>query len=278
MRVQKRQETVKMLTTVNTMQESVRNSKGRQQIEVLARLRDITKLETIDEMVEEYQKLEDKHVRAMKYFNLINEEVRSTLLGCCGGDSCMVSLTVCCAPSLCLSPFLPQYVMLRNEKHRLQDRVQLQKQRSAASDRKQSRKEVDDLQRRIDASLRNQKALQTMLAKQYNTLEMAKSTVFRSFLVVGCDDEALKAKLDMEGITDDNIMNVLGIIEQKVNWYTNKVGSPRRGIKEKKFDNVVTIVPPNTTDQADSSDDDTRPMSHNQLLQELKRKQVKEMT
>ena len=100
---------------------------------------------------------------------------------------------------------------------------------------------------------------------------MAKAIVFRCFLVVGCEDNHLRDKIGMEGITDGNMLQILGIIEQRVLQFVKNMGSkkqPVRKLRKKTYGNQIHIVPPNTVD----SSDDEKPVSHEQALQELRTK------
>ena len=106
-----------------------------------------------------------------------------------------------------------------------------------------------------------------MLAKQYKVLEMAKSVVFRCFLVVGCDNQHMQEKLEMEGIRDDNLLQILGIMETRVQQYIHNIGShkARRPLVAKNHGQAIRIVPPNTKDHdsaSDDSDDDALPPPH----------------
>ena len=112
---------------------------------------------------------------------------------------------------------------------------------------------------------------QALLAKQYNILEMTKSVVFRCFLVVGCDDVALRARLEAAGVTDENVLQILGIVEHRVQQYIFKQGTNAGTLRiaEKNHDHTIRIVPPNTND-SESEDDSLQPVSHAQVLEELR--------
>ena len=56
------------------------NTRVETQAEAMKKLREITGLNTVDEMVEEYAHLEDKHVRAMRFFRLAHDEVSDILV------------------------------------------------------------------------------------------------------------------------------------------------------------------------------------------------------
>ena len=92
----------------------------------------------------------------------------------------------------------------------------------------------------------------------------------------------MQEKLEMEGIRDDNLLQILGIMETRVQQYIHNIGShkARRPLVAKNHGQAIRIVPPNTKDHdsaSDDSDDDAlEPVSHRQLLQELQGQTVRQ--
>jgi hypothetical protein len=51
-------------------------ARAQQESDTLAKLRELTGLQTVDEIADEYTRQGDDHVRAIKYYNLVHEEAR----------------------------------------------------------------------------------------------------------------------------------------------------------------------------------------------------------
>ncbi len=125
--------------------------------------------------------------------------------------------------------------------------------------------------RRHARALARRSTDQGLLAKQYNVLEIAKAVVLRCLLLVGCSDPILSEQVEGQGIKDDNLLHVLGIIEHRVHQYVvaKKGTAAAVRLQEKKHDKVICIVPPNAHDDGDSDDSVLKPVSHEQVLEEL---------
>ena len=171
-----------MLSKVNKLREACTDTRVKSQAEAEKILKEISGLDNFDDVAEEFVRLGDEHVRAMKYYNLVHEEVRcNTMLPFmpglgdapreAGEKACRVvspTLVSCCrGVGDCL-----QYMMLLDEKGRLQDRVELLQ--NTADKAAKEKAAVKKLKADIEETKKKDKAQQVGSADFFHALRFSR--------------------------------------------------------------------------------------------------------
>jgi len=120
------------------------------------------------------------------------------------------------------------------------------------------------LERQIEVS--NEKAVlyKEKLDSALKVIDSMKNGIISIFQKVGCNDEALGQQLASTGVTDMNLTQFLGIIEQRINeivqmnnTFTDKDGTGQRKADTPKMDGALNKpMPPNMADMDEEGDDD----------------------
>ena len=150
--------------------------------EAFANIQASTGISDIDELVETFIEAEDKN---FSLFNYVNE--------------------------------------LNNEVEKLEDsikgtREQIEMFRGQGQDTDNHRKRIlQDLEAKLARTEQKAEQCEARAAKTMSTVNELKKGIEDTFLRIGCNSEAVSAALGNEGVTESNMMQYLGIIEQRTN-------------------------------------------------------------
>ncbi|XP_031560443.1 coiled-coil domain-containing protein 63-like [Actinia tenebrosa] len=221
------------------------------------KIKDSTEIEDIDLLVNKFIEVEDRNFALFNYVNELNNEIE------------MVQEQI-------------------NEVN-----ADIEKFKSEGVEMETQRKNImKGLEDQLNSTADKQEQFEGQHKQTKKILEQLKSGIDSLFNKINCDKSAIENLLgSKEGITDNNMMQFLGIIEQRTNELLQVYGFHVTKEAEKEEPSVpvgllgqgpqpgsmsVNIVPPSTGDDYDSedssgSDEEQRPLTQ----QELKNKIMK---
>lgn len=154
------------------------------------------------------------------------------------------------------------------------------------------KKLVKELELKIEKTNQNTKAVEERLESTSNTLLALRAGIKSTYENLGCDTEMNKELLGDGGVTEQNMLSYLGIVEQRANEVlvayaaataaeegpeaAKKLMGTTGPLSPGRFGPSVTIVPPSTAaderDGSESEDEiDDRPLTREELQQKTMR-------
>lgn len=201
--------------------------------EAFTKIKETTHIDDIDQLVEKFQAEEQKNFSLFHYINELNNEIEAS----------------------------------EEMKNEILSEVEVIKSQGKRADN-QRKKALAQLENTLSQA---EKEASTHELKYTNTtkiLAQMKTGVMRLFDRIGCDKSSLNDMLGNTGISENNIMQYLGIIEQRTNEIlqmynavTTKEGSTEEptsllGKGPLPANSQVVVVAPSTQDFDSGSDDD----------------------
>ena len=150
--------------------------------EAFAKIQASTGISDIDELVATFIEAEDKNFSLFNYVNELNNEVEKL--------EEQISLT----------------------------RREIEKYRGAGQDSDNRRKKIlQDLEDKLAKTEAKAEQYEARAARTMSTVNELKHGIEDTFNRIGCNTEAVSAALGNQGVTESNMMQYLGIIEQRTN-------------------------------------------------------------
>lgn len=150
--------------------------------EAFAKIQASTGISDIDELVAAFIEAEDKNFSLFNYVNELNNEVEKL--------EEQISLT----------------------------RQEIEKFRGAGQNSDNQRKRIlQDLEAKLAKTEQKAEQCEQRASRTMNTVNELKKGIEDTFNRIGCNSEAVSAALGNEGVTESNMMQYLGIIEQRTN-------------------------------------------------------------
>lgn len=214
--------------------------------EAFAKIKEQTGLDDIDQVVEKFQAEEKKNFSLFHYINELNNEIEA----------------------------------LDEKKNEFQSQIEVIKSQGKRIDN-QRKRALAHLEETLNNSEKEASALELKYTNTTKILSQMKTGVVRLFDRIGCDKTSLNDMLGNTGISENNIIQYLGIIEQRANEILQMYNAV--SIKESNGDEPasllgkgplpantqVTVVAPSTQDfdsGSDEEDDDlVMPMTREEL-------------
>eukprot|EP01135_Chromosphaera_perkinsii_P002361 Nk52_evm15s222 gene=Nk52_evmTU15s222 len=222
--------------------------------EAFAKIKEATGIDDIDKLVEKFIEVEDQNFSLFNYVNELNNEI----------EKLQEQIS---EVKLDIEKFRGQGVNMDNQ-------------------RKKILKELEDKLTVTEQSAESYEAKHTQAAKIINQL---KSGIQSIFTRIGCDKSQITDMLGSAGVTESNMMQYLGIIEQRTNEILQTYNAASQKDPEREIAPIgllgqgpqphvgtVTIVPPSTGDDYDSEEDDfsedeQRPLTRGELKARVSR-------
>ena len=156
----------------------------------------------------------------------------------------------------------------------------------------QRKKLVRELERRIERAQLNTKQVEERLESTGATLNALRAGIKSAYDALGCDTESNRELFGDRGVTDQNMLSYLGIVEQRANEViatyaaaaaadegpdaAKRLMGTAGPFSSRRFGLSVTIVPPSTAaDAGDGSESeeeiDDRPLTRDELLAKAQR-------
>jgi len=225
--------------------------------EAFAKIQEATGISDIDELVERFVRAEDENFRLFKYVDELNQEIARMEEQVSGIET---EIEVC---------------------KRLQGGSQEDKQ-----DRKQVLREMES---KLHETESNALALEVKYQGALSTVSALKNGVAAIFTKLGCDTTSARELLGGEGVTEENIMQHLGLVEQRTNEILQMYAASQvaliggevhpgmalavlgQGPHIPLGSGQVYVEPPSTADEVIESDEDDddeldyRPMTRSEL-------------
>ena len=150
--------------------------------EAFARIQEATGITDMDELVATFIEVEDQNFSLFNYVNELNNEVEK----------------------------------LEAQMATVRDQIQQHTGETKSSD-SERRQELQELESQVLATERRTLSYETKARRANNTLSVLKEGIEDIFQAIGCTDEGLQAILGGGGVTETNMMQYLGVIEQRTN-------------------------------------------------------------
>jgi len=150
--------------------------------EAFARITTATGITDIDELVATFIEAEDHNFSLFNYVNELNKEVEK---------------------------LEEQIAHLRSE-------IEHHRGQTVSTDN-QRRKELQELEQQLAATEKRTKSYETKARRAANTVAVLKEGIFDIFQAIGCNQEGVQEIMGGGGVTESNVMQYLGVIEQRTN-------------------------------------------------------------
>jgi len=150
--------------------------------EAFARIQQATGITDIDELVATFIEAEDQNFSLFNYVNELNNEVEKLEV-------------------------LIAHLRAEIERHRGQ----------AVSTDSQRRRELQELEEQLIATEKRTIIYESKARRAANTIAVLKQGIHEIFESIGCNQEGVQAMMGGGGVTEGNVMQYLGVIEQRTN-------------------------------------------------------------
>mmetsp|Transcript_2618 Transcript_2618/g.5837 ORF Transcript_2618/g.5837 Transcript_2618/m.5837 type:complete len:553 (+) Transcript_2618:152-1810(+) len=233
--------------------------------EAFAKIQESTGISDIDELVTTFIEAEDKNFSLFNYVNELNNEVEK----------------------------------LEEQIAEIKGEIEKYKGQGGQNDR-QRKKLLKDLEDRLASTEARAEQYEAKALKAAKTVSQLEHGIQSIFNKIGCDKSALSDMLGTTGVTESNMMQYLGIIEQRTNellqlYHTHAkergdaaepVAVIGQGPAAPAGSTIINIDPPVIGDEDDSEDesdeDEERPLSRDELkaktLRGLTKREGQQMT
>ena len=229
--------------------------------EAFAKIQDATGIFNIDELVAAFTNAEDTNFTLFNYVNELNKDIER---------------------------LEEQLAELKEERQRAAG--------AGVSEDGRRARAVAALEEKLAAAQAACAAHEAKYAAGVAALEALKEVIVRTFTAIGCDTPATRELLGDEGVTEANVMQYLGVVEQRANeilqFYANRKTASRGSMVSGALDgprasngvaasvvppvpppslSSLNIEPPSTTDAFDEDDvaadgaDDEQPLTREEL-------------
>jgi len=220
--------------------------------EAFAKIQAATGITDIDELVTTFINAEDENFRLFNYVNELNQEIEK---------------------------LEDQITDIKNE-------IEKYKGQGVNTDN-QRKKILKDLEERLQKTEAKAEMYESKYAAAMKTVNALKEGIWKIYNKIGCNTPANREMLGEEGVTEQNMMQYLGIIEQRTNeilqMYAASQAAARgedvnsagyasilgQGPQTPAGSTVMAIEPPSTTEEPDleesDEEDDDRPLNRDEL-------------
>jgi len=239
--------------------------------EAFAKIQESTGISDIDELVTTFIEAEDKNFSLFNYVNELNNEVEKL------------------------------------EEQIEHTRSEIEKHRGQGQSTDGQRKRIlQDLEEKLQRTEAKAEQFEARASRAMHTVNLLKQGIQLTFDKLGCNKEAVTAVLGNQGVTESNIMQYLGIIEQRTNEILQMYAAVQMHVKGQDVSSreaqaqlasilgqgplvplgagKVEVVPPTAGEDYDSEegsedeDEDERPLTRDELKAKTLRNLAKRET